>query len=272
MNAIEFDNVTYKYGSAAPALREVSFSVEAGSFVALVGHNGSGKSTLAKLINGLLRPKEGRVLVFSRDTSDDKLLFDIRKDVGLVFQNPDNQMVASIVEDDIAFGPENIGVPREEIGVRITEALRAVGMEEFRLSTPTHLSGGQKQRIAIAGALAIKPKILIFDESTAMLDPMGRAEVLNIAHRLNKEEGMTVILVTHYMEEVTDADRVVVLGGGELILSGTPKEVFDRNDILDRAGLSVPLATSLARELGIKDEVLKKEELLERLCESLVKT
>ena len=209
------------------ALRKIDFSVEEGEFVAVLGHNGSGKSTLARLIDGLLTPTDGEITVLGLDAREPKNLFEIRKQVGIVFQNPDNQTVASIVEDDVAFGPENIGVDREEIGERITFALEAVGMQAYRHSTPTRLSGGQKQRIAIAGALALKPKILILDESTAMLDPLGRKEVMDVVLRLNKEEKMSVIMITHFMEEAVTADRIIVMNEGRVYMQGG-KEIFKR--------------------------------------------
>lgn len=217
MEAVTFENVKFIYREDDPAyaVNGVSLSIGEGQFVAVLGRNGSGKSTLAKLINALLTPTEGKVTVFGMDTADPKQTFEIRKSAGMVFQNPDNQTVASIVEDDVAFGPENIGVPREEIGKRIDFALDAVGMQAFRHSTPSRLSGGQKQRIAIAGVLAIMPKIMILDESTAMLDPKGRREVMDVIKKLNKERGMTVILITHFMEEALEADRAIVMHRGD---------------------------------------------------------
>ena len=211
MNAIEFRDVRFSYGSGSFLIDHLNFSVAEGEFLAVLGHNGSGKSTLARLCNGLLEKDGGDITVFGQSVSEKKNLFSVRKNVGIVFQNPDNQTVASIVEDDIAFGAENIGLKREEIGERIAFALKAVGMEEYRHSTCTRLSGGQKQRIAIAGVLAIKPKVMILDESTAMLDPRGRKEVMDVITRLNKEEGMTVVLITHFMEEALRADRAIVM-------------------------------------------------------------
>jgi energy-coupling factor transport system ATP-binding protein len=239
--------------------------------VAVLGHNGSGKSTLARLVNGLLQPKGGTISVFGRATSDEKTLFDIKKDVGIVFQNPDNQTVASIVEDDVAFGPENVGVPREQIGERIRFALQAVGMEEYAQATTTRLSGGQKQRIAIAGVLALMPKILVLDESTAMLDPKGRKEVLAVADKLNKEHKVTVINITHYMDEVVRADKVFVVNDGEIVLSGTPEEIFKEKDLLKNCGLELPLAAIVADKLierGVKlpQGILTEEQLAEELC------
>ena len=240
-NAVVFDGVTFSYNEQpAPALSGVSFTVKKGEFLAIIGHNGSGKSTLARLINGLLIPDEGKVVVFGLDTAEGKNPIEIRKKAGIVFQNPDNQMVASIIEDDVAFGPENIGVEREEIGRRIDWALKAVGMEQFRTGTPSRLSGGQKQRIAIAGVLAIKPDIIILDESTAMLDPRGRREVMGVVSRLNREEGMTVILITHFMEEALLADRTIVLNRGEIVMQGTPAEIFLHSERLEAYNLSLP--------------------------------
>lgn len=218
----------------------IDLSVEEGEFVAVLGHNGSGKSTLARLADGLLSPTSGRITVLDMDAGESKNIFDIRKNVGIVFQNPDNQTVASIVEDDIAFGPENIGVPREEIGKRITFALDAVGMSEFRHATPARLSGGQKQRIAIAGVLALKPKNLILDEATAMLDPKGRREVTDVVLKLNKEEHITVLLITHFPEEAMLADRAVVMNRGEIVMQGKPSEILCREEELETYNLARP--------------------------------
>lgn len=252
MQAINFENVKFSYSDAeenAFALRDVSFSVEEGEFLAILGHNGSGKSTLARLINKLLEPDEGKITVFGMDVSDPKNTFAVRKSVGIVFQNPDNQMVASIVEDDVAFGPENIGVEREEIGRRIDYALDAVGMQAFRHGTPTRLSGGQKQRIAIAGVLAIKPKIIIMDESTAMLDPRGRKEVMDVVLKLNKEEKLTVIMITHFMEEALLADRAIVMNRGEIVMQGKPEEIFSREEDLETYNLTLPAVGAIAKAL-----------------------
>ena len=249
-NAVVFDGVTFSYNEQpAPALNGVSFTVKKGEFLAIIGHNGSGKSTLARLINGLLVPDEGKVVVFGLDTAEGKNPIEIRKKAGIVFQNPDNQMVASIIEDDVAFGPENIGVEREEIGRRIDWALKAVGMEQFRTGTPSRLSGGQKQRIAIAGVLAIKPDIIILDESTAMLDPRGRREVMGVVSRLNREEGMTVILITHFMEEALLADRTIVLNRGEIVMQGTPAEIFLHSERLEAYNLSLPRIGRICKTL-----------------------
>lgn len=279
MNAIELENVVFSYRKEGeenrdifeqPAVNGVSFSVEEGEFVALVGHNGSGKSTIARLLNGLLQPQSGRVLVFGESTAEEKKLFEIRKNLGVVFQNPDNQMVATIVEDDIAFGPENVGMPREEIVKRVDFALRAVGMEEFRETAGQRLSGGQKQRIAIAGVLALMPKVMVLDESTAMLDPKGRKEVLEVIRRLNKEFHITVVHITHFMEEAAEADRIIVLNSGKLELDGTPREVFANYEKLREIGLDVPVAKTLevllaARGVEVGDCIFH-EELVEKLC------
>ena len=275
MEAVHFKNVKYSYTENGKrfAVNGVTLSIEEGEFVAVLGRNGSGKSTLAKLINALLTPVSGKVEVFGMDTSDNKKTFEIRKNAGMVFQNPDNQMVASIVEDDVAFGPENIGVPREEIGERIGFALKAVGMEEYRTSTPTRLSGGQKQRIAIAGVLAIKPKIMILDESTAMLDPKGRREVMDVVKRLNKEENMTVILITHFMDEALEADRAIVMNQGEIVMQGTPEEIFRRSDELEIYNLALPRAAAIAKKLSAGGmpvaTAFDAETVAEEICESL---
>lgn len=272
-NIIELKNVSYDYVSGdiiTRGVKNVTLDIERGSFVAFVGHNGSGKSTLAKLLNGFFVPDKGKVFVESIDTADDDKIFDIRKKVGMVFQNPDNQMVASIVEDDLAFGLENLGVPREEIGKRIDWALKTVNMEGQNKRTPNKLSGGQKQRISIAAILVMKPDVLILDESTAMLDPKGREEVMETIMRLNKEEGMTVILITHYMEEVILADKVVVMNDGEVVLHGTPKEVYKELETIRNAQLELPIITQVAVELKNRGYdvplSLTKEELVEALC------
>lgn len=277
MTAIEFKNVFFSYANGEERedrktiIDNLSFKIEEGDFVALVGHNGSGKSTCARLMNGLLTPTDGEVLVFGDSTKDKTKTFTIRKNVGMVFQNPDNQMIASIVEDDLAFGPENLGLPREEIDKRITFALEAVNMAEYRNATPFRLSGGQKQRIAIAGVLAISPKVIILDESTAMLDPKGRREVLEVIKKLNREENITVILITHYMDEVALFNRVVVLSDGKIVADGSPKEVYSKVDLIENVGLKLPRPTKLAhiiKEEGVNiGDVLTTEELVERLCQ-----
>ncbi len=275
MAYIETTDLTFEYQKGVKALNKVNITINKGEYVAIIGRNGSGKSTFAKLLNGLLTPTVGKVIVDGKDTADKSTLFDVRKTVGVVFQNPDNQLVASIVEDDIAFGPENIGVPREEIAKRIDYALKACDIEEFKQSSPAKLSGGQKQRVAIAGVLAVMPEVMIFDESTAMLDPKGRKEVLAVADKLNKENGITVINVTHYMDEVVRADRVIVLADGEVYAEGTPEEIFDRIDELERLGLSAPASCKIAAELkkrGIDvGKPLTDEKLGDVLCASLQK-
>ncbi len=257
--AIEISGATYFYRAydqgedgvypELPAVSDVSLTVRQGEFVALAGHNGSGKSTLARLMNGIYRPASGEVKVLGLSTSQPENLFEIRKNLGLVFQNPDNQMVATIVEDDVAFGPENVGVPHEEIGPRISFALAAVGMEQYRESAAHRLSGGQKQRVAIAGVLALSPRIIVLDESTAMLDPKGRREVMQVIKKLNREQGITVLLITHFMEEAAQADRVVVLSGGKIAADGTPAEVFSRADVVESAGLTLPVTLEISRLL-----------------------
>lgn len=271
MAILNVENVWFSYDKKHKVLKNVSLSVEKGEYVAVIGHNGSGKSTLAKLFNGLLIPDKGNVTVDGLSSADKKSLFDIRRRVGVVFQNPDNQQVASIVEDDVAFGPENIGLKREEIAERIDFALSAVGMEAFRRSSPARLSGGQKQRIAIAGVLALKPEVIILDESTAMLDPKGRKEVLSVVDKLNKDQNVTVLNITHYMDEVVHADKVVVINNGEIVMQGTPQEIFAQKERLTEIGLEIPLASRIAdklRENGINlpDGILTEEELAEELC------
>lgn len=270
MKAIEIKNVTFNYeNSKIPVIKDFSLSVDKGEFLCILGENGSGKSTLSRLINGLLLPSQGDVLVFGLNTRDKAKTYEIRKSVGMVFQNPDNQMIATIVEDDIAFGPENLGVPSDEIGKRIDFALKSVNMERYKKVAGQKLSGGQKQRIAIAGALAVMPEILILDESTAMLDPLGREEVLSVIKDLNKS-GMTVILITHYMDEALLADKVAVLSSGELKLLGTPTEVLS-NPQIKNYGLDYPRPYYIAQKLKenglpINANVFTKEDLAEELC------
>ncbi len=273
-NIIKFEKVKFSYPGTENiyALNGVDLTVRKGEFLSVIGHNGSGKSTLARLINGLLEADGGKIEVLGMNVAEGKNSLEIRKHVGIVFQNPDNQMVASIVEDDVAFGPENIGIEREEIGRRIEWALKAVGMEKYRTSTPSRLSGGQKQRIAIAGVLAVKPEILVLDESTAMLDPKGRREVIEVVKRLNQEEGMTVILITHFMEEALLADRTVVMNRGEIVLSGTPEEIFENGDKLEAYNLCLPRITGIINTLNengmnVKN-VLRAEELAVSIAEN----
>ncbi len=274
MSLIEFEHVNYSYNagteSETPAVKDFSLTIEEGEFIALVGHNGSGKSTVAKLVNGLILPSNGTVKVDGMRTDEKDKLFDIRKTVGVVFQNPDNQMIATIIEDDIAFGPENIGLPPKEISERVDWALECVGMSGHRKGTPFRLSGGQKQRIAIAGVLAIKPRVIVLDESTAMLDPVGRDEVMKVVKRLRDEEKMTVIMITHFMEETLDADRIVVMNDGCIVLQGG-KEIFERETELETIGLDVPPIKRIANKLrakgvNVSDGVLDAETLAGELC------
>ena len=252
------------------AIDGLSLDIEEGSFVAILGHNGSGKSTFAKQVNGILVPTEGTVLISGMDTRDEGHIWDIRKTAGMVFQNPDNQIIGNIVEEDVGFGPENLGVPTEEIWKRVDESLEAVGMTAYRLKSPNKLSGGQKQRVAIAGVMAMKPQCIILDEPTAMLDPNGRREVIRTVHELNRREKITVLLITHYMEEVVDADRVIVMDGGKMVMDGTPREIFSRVRELKHFRLDVPQVTELADELAeaglpISRGVLTMDELLSQL-------
>ena len=274
---IEIQNVSYAYeDAAAKALNNVYLTINDGEFVAVVGHNGSGKSTLAKHLNALLLPTEGKVLVDGMDTADEADTLSIRQRVGMVFQNPDNQLVTTIVEEDVAFGPENIGVPGNEIRTRVDRALAAVGMEKYAHSAPNMLSGGQKQRIAIAGMLAMQPKVLVLDEATAMLDPKGRRDIIDLVTKLHKENGITVVMITQYMEEVIGADRVAVMSGGELILEGTPTEVFSQDELLHKHRLDVPVMQQLANRLNARGANLPKcilsvEEMAQAICLSLSK-
>ena len=236
-----------------PALKSVNLSVNEGEYISVLGHNGSGKSTLAKLLNLILIPTSGKIFIDGKDVSDENLsedeVFEVRKKIGMVFQNPDNQIVATVVEEDVAFGAENLGLPREEIRRRVVNALNVVGMQDYARHAPHKLSGGQKQRVAIAGIIAMKPRVIIFDESTAMLDPIGRKSVIEIMEKLNREEGITVINITHYMEEAARADRVIVINDGEMILDGAPKDVFAEVDLLHRIGLESPQSTELVNRL-----------------------
>ncbi len=269
MNVIEIKDLTFSYTENEPVLKGVTLNVAEGEFLAVIGRNASGKSSLARLINGLIAPSSGKITVLGMDATDKKNLFEIRKNVGIVFQNPDNQTVASIVEDDIVFGPENIGLPREEIKKRLDFALKETGTYEFKDSMASRLSGGQKQRVAIAGVLAIKPKILILDESTSMLDPKGREEVMSVVRKLNKEEKMTVITITHYMDEITDCDKIAVLSDGVILKTGTPTEIFTDDELLKKAGMEPPVAMKLSKRLqkgGIEiGDALDKETLLKNI-------
>ena len=252
---IETKQLTFTYPAeegrqASVALRDVDLQIEAGTFVAVLGHNGSGKSTLAKHFNAVLLPSGGTVWVEGMDTKDEKLLLEIRRRVGMVFQNPDNQIVANVVEEDVAFAPENLGVPTEEIRRRVDDALAAVGMGEYPRHAPHLLSGGQKQRIAIAGVIAMEPDYIVLDEATAMLDPVGRRDVLRTVHRLNRERGITVVLITHHMDEAADADRVVVMDAGTVVMDGTPREIFSRVEELHALGLASPETVELLYDLN----------------------
>ena len=259
-----------KVESTYRAVDEVSLDVQPGQFIAILGHNGSGKSTLAKHLNAILLPTEGTVYVDGKDTRDEEKIKEIRQTAGMVFQNPDNQIIGTVVDEDVAFGPENMGVPSEEIEKRVEEGLKTVEMWEYRSHSPNKLSGGQKQRVAIAGVVAMHPKCIVLDEPTAMLDPVGRKEVIQAAWKLNKEEHVTIILITHYMEEVTSADQVIVMYQGKILMQGTPKEVFSRVEELKEHRLDVPQVTMLAHELrksglNIPEGILTREELIEEL-------
>lgn len=273
---IEFQNVSFRYdseeeGVQLPLVAEnLNLQIHEGEFVAILGHNGSGKSTLAKLTNAILLPTSGKVLVDGIDTSDEDLKIKIRQTVGMVFQNPDNQIVATIVEEDVAFGPENLGVEPKEIRRRVNESLKAVGMYEFRKREPHRLSGGQKQRVAIAGIIAMLPRCIVLDEPTAMLDPRGRQEVMSTMLKLNREMGMTVVFITHFMDEAVQADRVVVMDDAKIIMDGKPKEVFKQVERLEEIGLDVPQPTKLAQLLrqegyDLPDDILDVDECIEKL-------
>ena len=279
---IKVDNLSYIYEDgeigSAPVLKNLSLEIERGEFVAVLGHNGSGKSTLAKLLNMILIPTGGSIIIDGKEITADDItedeIFELRKKVGMVFQNPDNQLVATIVEDDVAFGPENLGVPSEEIRRRVDKALTDVGMIQYAKHEPHRLSGGQKQRIAIAGVMAMLPECIIFDESTAMLDPLGRKEVMDSIIALNKEKGITVIMITHYMEEAARADRIVVLDDGLAIMDGTPDEVFEQEDVLKACGLAIPQCTELVhrlRDAGITldGQCIRVEDCAELIAKAL---
>jgi len=283
MEIVKAKDVSYEYTKIVEAqgvnterklmaLNNINIDIEAGSFVAILGHNGSGKSTFAKHINALLTPTDGTVWVDGFDTKNDTFVWDIRQSTGMVFQNPDNQLVATIVEDDVAFGPENLGVAPDEIRRRVDEALDMVGMEGHQKDAPSKLSGGQKQRIAIAGILAMKPKCIVFDEPTAMLDPVGRKDVMETAHRLNKENGITIILITHYMDEAVSADIVYVIDDGKVVMQGRPKEVFSQVERMKDYGLDVPQVTETAynlRKMGIDipEDILTVDEMVGAICQ-----
>lgn len=257
---------------ASRAIDRVDLDVKEGQFIAILGHNGSGKSTLAKHINAILVPTEGTIWVDGKDTKDPEELWNVRQSSGMVFQNPDNQIIGTVVEEDVGFGPENLGVPTDEIWQRVEESLKAVGMLSYRHHSPNKLSGGQKQRVAIAGVVAMEPKCIVLDEPTAMLDPMGRKEVLKTVQKLREQKQVTVILITHYMEEVVDADRIYVMDHGHVVMEGTPREIFSRVEELKNYRLDVPQVTILADELkkrglDLPEGILKKEELVEALCQ-----
>ena len=276
---VNFNKVSYEYkdnmdssNTGVKVLKDINLNIEEGEFLVVLGHNGSGKSTLAKHINALALPTSGAVYVNGYNTSDDEHIWDIRSSAGMVFQNPDNQLVATIVEEDVAFGPENLGVPPEEIRKRVDDSLKKVGMYEYRRHAPHLLSGGQKQRVAIAGILAMEPKCIVFDEPTAMLDPQGRKSVMEIIHDINKKHGITVVLITHYMDEAVQGDRVVVIDDGEVIMNGTPKEVFSDVNKMNKVGLDVPQVTQIAYELqkegiDISTKILNVDEMVDALCQ-----
>lgn len=277
MNLIEFKNVDFFYSVRdeknndvrIPVLENFNLGIEQGSFTAILGHNGSGKSTLAKLTNGILFPTSGEVIVDGVVTKDDDSIFDVRQNVGMVFQNPDNQIVSSIVEEDVAFGVENLGIPSDECRKRVDEALKTVGMYDYRLKSPSKLSGGQKQRVAVAGIIAMKPKCIVLDEPTAMLDPKGRQEVMDTVLKLNREEGITIVLITHYMDEAVLADRVVVMDNGRIQLDAPPREVFADIDKIKSLGLDAPQSAQLVKNLGINETVLNAQECADLLYSKL---
>ena len=275
-NFIEVKDVVYRYSkeqgddNLCPAIDHVSIEIKRGEYISIAGSNGSGKSTLARCLNGLLLPTEGEILVDGMDTNDDDLIWDIRKKIGMVFQNPDNQIVSSMVEDEVAFGPENIGIENPELRKRVDNALKSVGMYEYRNREAHKLSGGQKQRIAIAGAVAMRPDCIVFDEPTAMLDPKGRSQVMKVIRELN-DQGITIILITHFMEEVAEADRVLVMKSGKLLADSVPKDVFADTNLIESAGLEIPAAVLLRNELiengiSLSHEVINKDDLVDALC------
>ena len=281
MDMIQTDKLVFEYDKRdedgniigkSRAIDEVDIDVKEGQFIAILGHNGSGKSTFAKHINALLVPTDGTMWVDGRDTKDPNELWNVRQSAGMVFQNPDNQIIGTVVEEDVGFGPENLGVPTDEIWKRVEDSLKSVGMISYRHHSPNKLSGGQKQRVAIAGVIAMEPKCIVLDEPTAMLDPMGRKEVLKTVQKLREQKKVTVILITHYMEEVVDADKIYVMDPGHVVMEGTPKEIFSQVDTLKHYRLDVPQVTILADELkkrglDIPDGILTKEELVEALCQ-----
>ncbi|UQF81684.1 MAG: energy-coupling factor transporter ATPase [Mogibacterium diversum] len=275
-NFIEVKDLVYTYSkeqgddNLCPAIDHVSIEIKRGEYIAIAGSNGSGKSTLARCLNGLLLPTEGEILVDGMDTNDDDLIWDIRKKIGMVFQNPDNQIVSSMVEDEVAFGPENIGIENPELRKRVDNALKSVGMYEYRNREAHKLSGGQKQRIAIAGAVAMRPDCIVFDEPTAMLDPKGRSQVMKVIRELN-DQGITIILITHFMEEVAEADRVLVMKSGKLLADSVPEDVFADTNLIESAGLEIPAAVLLRNELiengiNLSHEVINKDDLVDALC------
>lgn len=280
MSIVKTDHVSFEYfrrdeegnvEGITNAVNDVSIEIKQGEFVAVLGHNGSGKSTFAKHLNALVMPTEGTVIIDGMDTTDEDHLWDIRQSAGMVFQNPDNQIICNVVEEDVGFGPENMGIPTEDIWIRVEKSLKAVGMYEFKDASPNKLSGGQKQRVAIAGIVAMKPKCIILDEPTAMLDPNGRKEVINTLHELNRKEKVTIILITHYMNEVVDADRIYVMDSGRLVMQGTPKEIFTQHDKLRELRLDVPQSTQLAYELRkegvpLPEGILTIDELVNEIC------
>ncbi|MBP9966363.1 MAG: energy-coupling factor transporter ATPase [Proteocatella sp.] len=274
---VRVENLVFRYDDeiiTKNAVDDVSLNIEEGEFVVIIGHNGSGKSTLAKHFNGIFYPTQGDVYIKGMNTKDDSLIWEIRQKAGMVFQNPDNQIVATIVEEDVAFGPENLGIEKSIIRKRVDEALALVNMTEFAKKQPHNLSGGQKQRVAIAGIIAMRPDCIIFDEPTAMLDPSGRKEVVDTILKLNKEEGKTIIHITHFMDEATNADRVIVMDEGKITMQGKPREIFARVEELNALGLDVPQMTELSYELGLegvrlREDILTVEEMVDELCQLL---
>lgn len=272
---IDSVDVSFSYEDGTSVLKNFNFNIEKGSFTALLGHNGSGKSSFARLLNGILLPDSGVLYVNGIDTKNEETIFEVRKSCGLVFQNPDNQIIASVIEDDVAFAPENLGIEPKEIRKRVDDALKSVDMYEYKDASPSHLSGGQKQRVAIAGIVAMRPEIIVLDEPTAMLDPKGRNEVMKTVKKLNKDYGITVILITHNMEEAVLADKIAVMENGEIILSGTPKEVFSEYEKLMDTGLDVPQITSLSYELkksglNIKSNILSVDEFIDEFLKNVI--